>query len=116
MLDDGESIIIIISEFLIVDGDGTPLLGKATLEKLSLLREGVCHVTGSDEYRHKVFDRFSTLWTGIGCLKGVEVKRHINKSVPPVAVRHNRVPYNNILDTCWTVPAQETLVSNKRCG
>ena len=91
MLDDGQSI---LSEFLIVEGDATPLLGKATAEKLGLLRVGVCHVTGSDEYRHKVVDRFPKLWTGIGCLKGVEVKLHIDKSVPPVAVRHNRVPFH----------------------
>ena len=51
-------------------------------------------MTGSDEYRHKVVDRFPKLWTGIGCLKGVEVKLHIDKSVPPVAVRHNRVPFH----------------------
>ena len=92
MLDDGQSI---ISEFLIVEGDATPLLGgKATADKLGLLRVGVCHVTGSDEYRHKVVDRFPKLWTVIGCLKGVEVKLHIDKSVPPVAVRHNRVPFH----------------------
>ena len=31
MLDDGQSV---LSEFLIVEGDATPLLGKATVEKL----------------------------------------------------------------------------------
>ena len=91
MLDDGQSI---HSEFLIVEGDATPLLGKATAEKLDLLRVGVCHVTCSDEYRHKVVDRFPKLWTGIGCIKGVELKLHIDKSVSPVAVRHNRIPFH----------------------
>ena len=78
MLHDGQSI---LSAFLIVEGDATPLLGKATAVKLGLLRVGVCHVTGSDEYSHKVVDRFPKLWTGIGCLKGVEVKhRQISSS------------------------------------
>ena len=90
MLDDGQSI---LNEFLFVEGDATPQLGKATAEKLGLLRVGVYYVTGSDEYRHKVVDRFPKLWTGIGCLKGVEVKLHIDKSVPPLAVRHNSVPF-----------------------
>ena len=54
----------------------------------------MCHEAGSDEYRHKGIDRFPKLWDGIGCLKGVQVKLHIDKSVPPVAVRHNRVYFH----------------------
>ena len=55
MLDNGQSI---LGEFLIVEGDATPLLGKATAYKLGIPRVGVCHVTSSDAYRHKVVDRF----------------------------------------------------------
>ena len=91
MLDNGQ---LILSEYLIVEGDATPLPGKATAERLGLLRVGVRHVTSSDEYRHKVVDRFPKLWDGIGSLKGVQVKLHIDTSVPPVAVRHNRVPFH----------------------
>ena len=68
----------------------------------------MCHLTGSDECRHKVFDRFPTLWTGIGCLKGVEVKLHINKSVPTVAVRHNRVPFYQQRKVAKEIPKLET--------
>ena len=41
-----------------------------------------------------MIDQFPKLWTGIGCLKNVQVKLHIDTSVPPVAVRHNRVPFH----------------------
>ena len=59
-----------------------PLLGK------------VYHVTGADTYRDSVVRRFPKLCTGIGCLKGVQVKLHIDQSVPPVVVRHSRVPFH----------------------
>lgn len=37
---------------------------------------------------------FPQLFEGLGRLKGVKVKLHIDKSVQPVAVRHRRVPYH----------------------
>ena len=90
-LDDGRTA---RSEFLIVEGEATPLLGKATSESLGLLQIGVNRAISSDDYGQKVIDQFPKLWTGIGRLKGVQVKLHIDKSVPPVAVRHNRVPFH----------------------
>ena len=74
-LDDGRTV---HGEFLIVEGEATPLLGKATTESLGLLRVGVCRAISSDEYGQNVIDQFPKLWTGIGCLKNVQVKLHID--------------------------------------
>ena len=51
-------------------------------------------MTGSDAYGDEVVRRFPKLWKGIGCLKGVQVKLHIDNSVPPVAQKHSRVPFH----------------------
>ena len=54
-LDDGRTV---HGEFLIVKGEGTPLLGKETAELLGLLRVGVCRAISSDEYGQNLIDRF----------------------------------------------------------
>ena len=51
-------------------------------------------MTRSDAYGDEVVRRFPKLWKGIGCLKGVQVKLHIDNSVPPVAQKHSRVPFH----------------------
>ena len=90
-LDNGEEL---QAEFLIVEGTATPLLGKGTAESLGILQVGVNHVIGGNCYTDELVKRFPRLWTGIGCLKGVQVKLHIDHSVPPVAQKHNRVPFH----------------------
>ena len=48
-LDDGH---VVSGEFLIVEGDAMPLLGKVTAEQLGILQVGaVYHVPGADTYR-----------------------------------------------------------------
>lgn len=37
---------------------------------------------------------FPQLFKGLGTLKGVKIRLHIDKSVEPVALRHRRVPYH----------------------
>ena len=90
-LDDGHEV---QAEFLIVEGTATPLLGKVTAKALGILRVGVNHVTGTDQYGDEIIKRFPRLWTGIVRLKGVQVKLHIDNSVPPVAQKHSRVPFH----------------------
>ena len=90
-LDNGEEL---QAEFLIVEGTATPLLGKGTAESLGILQVSVNHVIGGNCYTDELVKRFPRLWTGIGCLKGVQVKLHIDHSVPPVAQKHNRVPFH----------------------
>ena len=38
--------------------------------------------------------KYPGLCEGIGCLKVAEVTLHINKSVPPVALKYNRTPFH----------------------
>lgn len=67
------------------------LLGCSTAEALGLVTF-VRHVHQS--HAEAAMAEFPQLFDGLGCLKGVKVKLHIDKSVKPVALRHMRVPYH----------------------
>lgn len=42
----------------------------------------------------KIMEEFPILLEGLGCLKGVKVKLHIDRTVKLVALRHRRVPFH----------------------
>ena len=42
----------------------------------------------------RLIEQYPNLFKGIGNLKGVEVKLHIDKEVPPVAQRARRIPFH----------------------
>ena len=77
-------------EFTVMKGNGKPLLGKKTAEKLKVLRVGperkgtVYTVTeeGSDS---NIWEEYTDIFTGVGKLKDYQLKLHIDKKVKPVA-------------------------------
>ena len=79
----------ITAEFLIINGDDTPLLGRQTAIELGLLK--LCVNSTNDT---NVLDQYPELCRGIGTLKDFEVTLHIDKDVPPVARKHSRIPFH----------------------
>lgn len=80
------------AEFLVTAGDQPSLLGKTTALQL-----GVLHVINQVSLPHSpkhILEQYSGLSRGIGKLKNHKVKIHIDKSVPPVARKHSRVPFH----------------------
>ena len=51
-------------------------------------------VEGSSESVDNILNEYEDIFHGIGKLKNVQVKLHIDKSVKPVAQKHRRVPFH----------------------
>lgn len=66
------------SEFLVVDGK-TCLLGYTTATDL-----GILQIANAVSVRRNVFQSYPSLFSGLGKMKNVEVKLHIDESVKPV--------------------------------
>ena len=83
-----------VAEFTVVEGDGRSLLGKATAEELVLLRvgpkTGAYTVSESDAH---ITEKFPKLFSGVGKLKGRELKLHIDDSVQTVDQPFRRIPF-----------------------
>ena len=89
-------------EFLVVRGNPPPLLCKETAEALNILsirippNPSVRHITTSTpDPTNDILKSFPGIHQGIGRLKNLEVKLHIDKTVPPIARKHSRVPFHN---------------------
>ncbi|KAL8584615.1 hypothetical protein ACOMHN_002344 [Nucella lapillus] len=79
------------AEFLVIQGNQPPILGKQTATTLGVLHIGpdipvkVNHIQQSD------LDRYPGITEGIGKLKNMNVIIHIDGNVTPVARKHSRV-------------------------
>ena len=75
------------ADFVVVEGDGRTLLGRETAEVLNLLRIGPFQTKSVDGGRSDgdVREKYKHLFSGVGLLKGYELKLHIDESVKPVA-------------------------------
>ena len=88
-------------EFLVIRGNPPPLLCKQTAEALNILsihippNPSVRHITSTPDPTNDILKSFPGIDQGIGRLKNLEVKLHIDKTVPPVACKHSRVPFHS---------------------
>lgn len=87
-----------VDEFIVIKGDGRPLLGKRTAEQLDVLRVGPEkeeEVYAVTEQRNDVDirEKYPALFTGVEKLKGYKLKLHINADVTPVAQSVRRLPF-----------------------
>ena len=73
--------------FFVVSGQHGCLLSVKASTTLGLIKvaDHVCNSVEADKY--------PTVFKGIGKLKDVEINIHIDESVPPVAQRHRRIPF-----------------------
>ena len=84
------------SEFLVVYSQHS-LLGYATATELGILR-----IANAVSEEKNSFQRYRGLFTGLGKMKNVEVKLHINEIVKPVHQSQRRIPFHQRknLETC----------------
>ncbi|PFX12923.1 Uncharacterized protein K02A2.6 [Stylophora pistillata] len=83
------------AEFIVVEGDGRTLLGRETAEVLNLLRVGPFQANSVDGGRPdgSIRGKYKELFSGVGLLKGYELKLHVDESVKPVAQHVRRIPF-----------------------
>ena len=75
------------ADFVVVNGDARTLLGLEPTELLNLLHIGPFQANNVDSggLESYIREKYKALFTGIGLLKGYELKLHIDESVKPVA-------------------------------
>ena len=77
------------AEFLVVESE-TSLLGYTTATEL-----GILQITNAVSVEKNVFQLYPILFTGLGKMKNVEVKLHVDGNVSPVHQTHQRIPFTN---------------------
>ena len=81
------------ADFLVVEGEGVPLLGQHTATKLGVLKTGV-DVAAVRDVSQGIYDQDQKLFEGVGKFNTHQVALHIDKKVKPVAQPHRRTPFN----------------------
>ena len=83
-----------ISTLQVLEGSHGSLLSYSTAVALGILNIQLHHIT-SKPIHEQLFKQYpALLFEGIGKLKGVEVKLHIDTKVPPVAQKARRIPFH----------------------
>ena len=80
---------------MVVKGDGRTLLGRETAEILNLLHIGPFLENNVDSggLESCIPEKYKALFTGVGLLKGYELKLHIDESMKPVAQPVRKIPF-----------------------
>ena len=76
------------SKILVVNSQ-TSLLGYETATEL-----GILTIANAVSVEKNVYQVYPSLFSGLGKMKDVEVKLHIDESVKPVHQSHNRIPFH----------------------
>ena len=84
----------ITADFVVIKDKGQPsLLGLETARSLGVLKIGLDVNNVSQCNYAKLLDRYSDLFTGLGKLKGLQVKIAVDPCVTPIAQRYSRIPF-----------------------
>ena len=78
----------------VLQGSHGSLLSYKTATALGILNVQVRHVRDHAQVQDKLSAKFPNLFQGIGQLKDVEVKLHIDHTVTPVAQQPRRIPFH----------------------
>ena len=80
------------ADFMIIDGNYTPLLGRQTAIELGILFIGAnVNMVNS---KSEIMSKYPDLFSGLGKLKDYQLKIHADKSVKPVVQSARRLSYN----------------------
>jgi hypothetical protein len=83
-----------MAEFTVFENVRDNLVGFKTLMELELIKLTYSTNEG-DEYEANLIKQFPDLFSGkIGCLKGYQLKLHINKETKPVVQKERKVPFH----------------------
>ena len=83
-------------DFLVLEGEGEPILGTDTLTKLGILKiEPEINNLVKDDSTAEIVDRYKSLFKGIGKLKDFQLNIPIDSSIEPVCqtARRCRIIY-----------------------
>lgn len=83
----------ITAEFVVIEGQGQPLLGKDSAEQLGVLKLGHEINTVKSQPDSDIVREFRDCFTGFGKLKDFQLNIPIDKTVRPVAQQVRRVPF-----------------------
>lgn len=78
----------------VLKGSHGSLLSYKTATTLGILHLHVNHMTAQSLPQETLPTKYSSLFQGIGKLKGVEVKLHIDETIAPVAQQPRRIPFH----------------------
>lgn len=78
------------AEFLVIKGEGTPLLGRKTATELGTLKVGVDVAAICEE---DIFTKYPTVFQGVGKLNSRQVTLHVDPNAKPVAQPLRRTPF-----------------------
>ena len=94
------------TEFLVVESE-TSLLGYTTATEL-----GILQIANAVSVEKNVFQRYPSLFTGLGKMKNVEVKLHIDGNVSPAHQTHRRIPFHQrkCLEACGESFLQQDII------
>lgn len=81
------------AEFIVINGNGEPLLGKKTATKLGVLKIGENVATLTD-IRHTLQQQYPNVFKGVGKLNTKQISLYIDPNVKPVAQPLRRIPYH----------------------
>ena len=79
------------AEFIVIEGQGQPLLSKNTAEELGVIKMGL--FVNAIQNNNEIFTKYPEAFEGLGKLKDFQLKIPIDHKVPPVAQKLRRVPY-----------------------
>ena len=82
-----------MSTLHVLQGSHGSLLSYTTALDLGILNMQINHVKNTLAHE-QLLKQYPTLFNGIGKLKGVEVKLHIDSAVSPVAQKARRIPFH----------------------
>ena len=80
--------------FHVLEGDHGSLLSCKTATALGIVNLQVSHIRDHSLPQERLLMKYPTLFQGIGKLRGVEVKLHIDERVNPVAQQPRRIPFH----------------------
>ena len=80
----------------VVKGDVEALLSGPASEALGIIsfNGGARRCTVDDPVNQVYISRFPSIFSGVGKMKGVRVRFHVDPNVPPVACRKKTIPYH----------------------
>ena len=81
------------TSFMVIDGNGVPLLGKETAVNLGVLKIGV-DIAAVADTKTMIAGQYPELFRGVGKLNTHQMKIHIREDAKPVAQPMRRIPFN----------------------
>jgi len=93
-----ESKMCVMADFLLVEGNHAPLLGRDTASKLEILFIGpkvnMIHSEKGLNSKSDIMRKFPDVFSGLGKLKDYQLKIHVDENVKPIAQPVRRLPFN----------------------